>query len=197
MFAKEVEELESNTGAEVEGLITAISGTTLTGTAQDSIGNGMNDTKVGASFSVNIAGLSPSKFRVKAGNGFGSGLPSATFPFDATTIHQGQRIEVDTDAPVPPANGAITPDKINLQQQDVSGVVANAAASAFRHQPGHRLGPENDFRPDRGPRNQSLINRHSRDRGQRRDGPGTRPSLLERKVVADDRPPHPLTETTA
>jgi hypothetical protein len=131
LFASEVEGLESATGAEVEGLITAISGTTLTVTAQDGIGSGMDDTKVGASFSVNIAGLSASKFRVKAGNGFGSGLPSATFPFDATTIHQGQRIEVDTNAAVPPANGAITPDKINLQQQGVSGVVANAATSTF------------------------------------------------------------------
>jgi hypothetical protein len=131
LFAKEVEGLESSTGAEVEGLITAISGTTLTVNAHDGIGNGFDDTKVGASFSVNIAGLSASKFRVKAGNGFGGGLPSATFPFDATTIHQGQRIEVDTNAAVPPASGAITPDKINLQQQGVSGTVANKAATTF------------------------------------------------------------------
>jgi Domain of unknown function (DUF5666) len=131
LFAKEIEGLESNTGAEAEGLITAISGTTLAITAQDGIGNGFDDTKIGASFSVNIAGLNASKFRVKAGNGFGGGLPSATFPFSATTIHQGQRIEVDTDVVMPPANGAINPDKINLQQQGVSGVVANAAASTF------------------------------------------------------------------
>ncbi len=131
LFAKEIEGLESNTGAEVEGLITAISGTTLTVNAHDGIGSGMDDTKIGASFSVNIAGLNASKFRVKAGNGFGGGLPSASFPFDATTIHQGQRIEVDSNAAVPPANGAISPDKINLQQQGVSGVVANAAANSF------------------------------------------------------------------
>jgi hypothetical protein len=131
LFAKEVEGLESATGAEVEGLITSIGGTTLTVTAQGGIGSGFDDSKVGATFSVNIAGLQASKFRVKAGNGFGGGLPSASFPFDATTIHQGQRIEVDSDAAVPPANGAITPDKINLQQQGVSGTVANAAASTF------------------------------------------------------------------
>jgi len=131
LFAKEIEGLESSTGGEVEGLITSISGTTLTLNAQDGIGNGFDDTKIGASFSVNIAGLNASKFRVKAGNGFGGGLPSATFPFDATTIHQGQRIEVDTDVAVPPANGSINPDKINLQQQGVSGVVANAAANTF------------------------------------------------------------------
>ena len=131
LFAKEVEGLENANGGEVEGLITSISGTTLTVNAQDGIGNGFDDTKVGASFSVNIAGLSASKFRVKAGNGFGGGLPSATFPFDATTIHQGQRIEVDTDVAVPPTNGAISPDKINLQQQGVSGVVANASTNTF------------------------------------------------------------------
>ena len=131
LFAKEVEGLENQNGGEVEGLITAISGTTLTVTAQSGIGNGFDDSKVGATFTVNIAGLNASKFRVKAGNGFGGSLPSATFPFDGTTIHQGQRIEVDTNAAVPPANGAITPDKINLQQQGVSGTVANAAASTF------------------------------------------------------------------
>ncbi len=131
LFAKEVEGLENQNGAEVEGLITAISGTTLTVTAQDGIGNGFDDSKVGATFTVNIAGLNASKFRVKTGNGFGGSLPSASFPFDATTIHAGQRIEADTDAVVPPANGAISPDKINLQQQGVSGTVANAAASTF------------------------------------------------------------------
>jgi hypothetical protein len=131
LFAKEVEGLENQNGAEVEGLITAISGTTLTVTAQDGIGSGMDDSKVGATFTVNIAGLQASKFRVKAGNGFGGSLPNASFPFDATTIHQGQRIEVDTDAAVPPANGAITADKINLQQQGVSGTVSNATATTF------------------------------------------------------------------
>jgi hypothetical protein len=130
IFAKEVEGLENNNGAEIEGLITNISGTTLTLTAQNGIGNGMNDTKVGASFSVNIAGLNSSKFRVKTGNGFG-GQILAGLIFDSTTIHQGQRIEVDTDLAVPPANGVISPDRINLQQQGVSGAVANAAASTF------------------------------------------------------------------
>jgi hypothetical protein len=130
LFAKEVEGLENQAGGEVEGLITSISGTTLTISAQDGIGNGMDDSKVGATFSVNIAGLSASKFRVKGGDGFGSSVPS-TLTFNATTIHQGQRIEVDTDAPVPPENGAINPDKINLQQQGIAGTVANASASTF------------------------------------------------------------------
>ena len=131
LFAKEVEGLENQNGAEVEGIITAISGTTLTVAAQDGIGNGFDNSKIGATFTVNIAGLNASKFRVKSGNGFGGSLPNATFPFDATTIHAGQRIEVDTDAAVPPANGAVTPDKINLQQQGIGGTIANAAAGKF------------------------------------------------------------------
>jgi hypothetical protein len=130
LFAKEVEGLENQNGAEMEGLITAISGTTLTVTAQDGIGNGMDDSKVGATFTVNIAGLNASKFRIKGGDGFGGNVP-AGLTFDNTTIHQGQRIEVDTDAAVPPANGALNPDKINLQQQGISGTIANAATSTF------------------------------------------------------------------
>lgn len=130
LFAKEVEGLESSTGSEVESLITAISGTTLTISADDGIGNGMDDTKVGGSFTVNIAGLAASKFKVDAGNGFGSSVP-ATLSFGPTTIHQGQRVEVESNVAVPPANGSISADKIKLQQQGVSGTVANLAANSF------------------------------------------------------------------
>lgn len=128
LFAKEVEGLESSTGSEVESLITAISGATLTISADDGIGNGMDDTKVGVSFSVNIAGLNASKFRVDGGNGFGGSIPN-TLSFGPTTIHQGQRVEIESDVAVPAANGSITPDKIKLQQQGVSGTVGNLAAS--------------------------------------------------------------------
>jgi hypothetical protein len=128
LFAKEVEGLESSSGAEMESLITAISGTTLTISADDGIGGGMDDTKIGASFTVNIAGLQASKFKVDGGNGFGGSVPN-TLSFGPTTIHQGQRVEVETNNPVPAANGSITPDKLKLQQQGVSGTVANLAAN--------------------------------------------------------------------
>jgi hypothetical protein len=130
LFAKEVEGLESNAGSEVEGLITVISGSTLTISADDGIGNGMDDTKVGASFSVNIAGLNASKFRVDGGNGFGGSVPNS-LSFGPTTIHQGQRVEIESDVAVPPASGSITPDKIKLQQQGVSGTAANVSANSF------------------------------------------------------------------
>jgi len=128
LFAKEVEGLEASSGAEMESLITAISGTTLTISADDGIGGGMDDTKIGASFTVNIAGLNASKFKVDGGNGFGGSVPN-TLSFGPTTIHQGQRVEVETNNPIPAANGSITPDKLKLQQQGVSGTVANLAAS--------------------------------------------------------------------
>ncbi len=132
LFAKEVEGLENENGAELEGIITQISGSTLTVMAQDGIGSGMDNTKVGDTFTVSIAGLKASKFRVNLGNGFGgSNLPNASFPFDATTIHAGQRIEVDTDVPLPPANGSINVDKIKLQQQGVAGTVQNLSGNAF------------------------------------------------------------------
>jgi hypothetical protein len=128
LFAKEVEGLESSTGSEMESLITSISGTLLTVSADDGSGNGMDDTKIGSSFSVNIAGLAASKFKVDGGNGFGGSVPN-TLTFDGTTIHQGQRIEVESASAVPAANGSITADKIKLKQQGVSGTVANLAAN--------------------------------------------------------------------
>ncbi len=130
LFAKEVEGQEASTGSELEGMIQSISGTLLTVTAHDGSGSGMDDTKVGADFTVSIAGLSASKFRIDSGNGFSSLVPN-TLAFNASTIHAGQQIEVESNNPVPAANGSITADKIKLQQQGVSGTAANVAASTF------------------------------------------------------------------
>lgn len=132
LFAKEIEGLENQGGAELEGLITQISGNLLTVTAQDGIGMGMDGTKVGASFTVSISGLSASKFRVDQGNNFsGLTLPSPpNFPFDATTIHQGQRIEVEATSSIPPAGGMITAEKIKLEQQALKGTVSNFMAGS-------------------------------------------------------------------
>jgi Domain of unknown function (DUF5666) len=130
LFATEVEGQEASTGSELEGMIRSISGTLLTVTAHDGSGSGMDDTKVGADFTVSINGLAASKFRVDGGNGFGSLVPN-TLSFSATNIHAGQQIEVESNSPVPAANGSITADKIKLQQQGVSGTAANVAASTF------------------------------------------------------------------
>jgi hypothetical protein len=130
LFAKEVEGLENQNGAELEGIITQMSGSLLTVTAHDGSGMGMDNSKVGATFTVSISGLSASKFTVDQGNNFsGLTLPSPpNFPFDGTTIHQGQRIEVEATGSVPPASGMITADKVKLEQQTVRGTVANFVA---------------------------------------------------------------------
>jgi hypothetical protein len=87
------------------------------------MGSGMDDTKVGGTITADV---SSARYKVKKGNiddcGIG-GLPSApTFPFDATTVHAGQRIEVES---VIALNGtSITADKVKLQQQALIGTVS-------------------------------------------------------------------------
>jgi len=130
LFAKKLEGLETPTGAEVDGLVTLVVGnpaTSLTLLAHDGIGTGMDNTKVGVSFFINVNGLASSKYRIDLGKIDTSGLtvPGPSFPFDPTTIHAGQRIEVETIAAVPAAGGTITAEKVFLEQQAISGTVAN------------------------------------------------------------------------
>lgn len=134
LFAKEMEGLESQTGAEVEGLITLVTGnpaTALALIAHDGEGAGMDATKVGATFNVDVNGLGASKYTLDLGKCDTGGLNMGTnFPFGPTTIHAGQRIEVDATAAVPLANGTITADKVKLEQQAVSGTVSNFTAGS-------------------------------------------------------------------
>ena len=126
LYAKEVEGIEDASGTESEGLITHVSGnpaTQLTFVADHGMGSGMDDTKVGGAITANV---SSANYKVKKGNidtsGIGS-LPSApTFPFDATTVHAGQRIEVESVAAM--SGTSITADKVKLQQQALVGNVS-------------------------------------------------------------------------
>lgn len=127
LYAKEVEGIEDASGAEAEGLITQVTGnpaTQLTFVADHGMGSGMDDTKVGDTITADVS--SAKKYEVKKGNidtsGIG-GLPSSpNFPFDATTVHAGQRIEVES---ISALNGAsITADKVKLQQQALKGTVS-------------------------------------------------------------------------
>jgi Domain of unknown function (DUF5666) len=135
LFAKKLEGLEAPTGAEVEGLITLVVGnpaTSLTVLAQDGIGGGMDNSKVGANFFINVNGLSSSKYKIDLGKCDTSGLtvPGPNFPFDPTTIHAGQRIEVETVNAVPAGGGTITAEKVFLEQQAISGTVSNFVAGS-------------------------------------------------------------------
>lgn len=135
LFAKQLEVEEDQTGSDIEGLITAVVGnpaTSLTIVAQDGTGAGMDNTKVGATFTANVTGLTGSHYRIDQGKVDFSGLtvPGPNFPFDETKIHAGQRAEVESLISVPAAGGSITADKVKLQQQAITGTVSNFTAGA-------------------------------------------------------------------
>jgi len=124
LYAKEVEGIEDNNGMEAEGLVTQVVGNPamqLSMVAQDGSGSGMDDTKVGSTVDVTGAQYNVSQGDIDT-SGIG-GLPSPpNFPFDATTIHAGQRVEVESAS----ARNAssITAEKVKLQQQALRGTVS-------------------------------------------------------------------------
>ncbi len=129
LYAKEVEGIENNAGMELEGLISQVTGnpaTQLQVVAQDGLGSGMDDTKVGTQISINVSGA---QYRVDAGNidtsGIG-GLPSSpNFPFDQTTVHAGQRVEVESSTSM--STNSLVADKVKLRQQSLPGTVSGLA----------------------------------------------------------------------
>lgn len=131
LYAKEVEGIEDASGVEAEGLITQVSGnpaTQITFLADDGLGSGMDDTKVGGSITADVT---EAKYKVNKGNidnsGIG-GLPSSpTFPFDASTVHAGQRVEVESGIAL--AGSSTVGDKVKLQQQALVGTVSGLAGS--------------------------------------------------------------------
>jgi len=134
LFAKEVEGLESHTGAEVEGIVVTVTGNpaiSLDVLAQDGIGGGMDDTKVGTNFTADASGA---QYKVDLGNVDTSGLGgipgSPNFPFDSNTVMAGQRVEIESASGVPATNGTIVSEKVKLQQQALTGMVSNFAAGA-------------------------------------------------------------------
>ena len=126
LYAKEVEGIEDSSGVEAEGLITQVTGnpaTQITFMADDGLGNGMDDTKVGGTVSANISGAQYKVNKSNIDNSGIGGLPAPpTFPFDENTIHAGQRVEVES---ISAMNGAsVTPEKVKLQQQALVGTVS-------------------------------------------------------------------------
>lgn len=132
LYAKEVEGVEDIGGAEVEGLISQVVGnpaTQLTFVADDGSGSGMDDTKTGSSFTADVSGAG---YKVSEGkvdtSGIG-GLPSPpNFPFDATTVHAGQRIEIESHTAV--SGTSLVAEKVKLQQQALSGTVSGLSGAA-------------------------------------------------------------------
>jgi hypothetical protein len=135
LYAKEVEGLEHEEGAELEGLVMQVTGnpaTSLSIVAQDGVGHGMDDTKVGAPFTVDVSAVQASKYRIDQGNLDFSGLNvgGPQFPFGPTTIHAGQSVEVEAADGVPPVNGTLVAENVKLQQQRISGTVTAISDSA-------------------------------------------------------------------
>lgn len=126
LYAKEAEGIENNNGAELEGLVNQVTGnpaTQFTLVAQDGTGNGVTNSQIGTPITINVAGA---QYRVNQGkvdtSGIGN-LPSApNFPFDATTIHAGQRVEVESSGGM--AGTAFTAEKVKLDQQALKGTVS-------------------------------------------------------------------------
>ena len=125
LYAKEVEGIEDTSGVEAEGLIIHVTGTPatqITFMADDGLGNGMDDTKVGGTVSANISGAQYKVNKSNIDNSGIGGLPAPpTFPFDENTIHAGQRFEVES---ISAMNGtSVTPEKVKLEQQALVGTV--------------------------------------------------------------------------
>jgi len=132
LYAKEVEGVEDVGGAEVEGLVTQVTGnpaTQLTFTADDGSGSGMDDTSTGSSFTADVSGAGYKVGKGNIDNGGIGGLPAApNFPFDATTVHAGQRIEIESHSSV--SSNSLAAEKVKLQQQALTGTVSGLSGSA-------------------------------------------------------------------
>ena len=129
LYAKEVEGLENSNGMEAEGLVTQVIGnpaTQLSLVAQDGSGNGIDDSSIGNAITADVSGA---RFKVNKGSvdtsGIG-GLPSPpNFPFDASTISAGQRVEIESASPF--SGGTVLAEKVKLQQQALVGTVSGLA----------------------------------------------------------------------
>jgi hypothetical protein len=132
LYAKEVEGVEDVGGAEVEGLISQVTGnpaTQLIFVADDGSGSGMDGSKTGSSFTADISGAG---YKVHKGNidtsGIG-GLPAPpNFPFDGSTVHSGQRVEIESHSAV--SGSSLVAEKVKLQQQALSGTVSGLSGTA-------------------------------------------------------------------
>lgn len=132
LYAKEVEGVENTGGMEADGLILQVTGnpaTQLTFVADDGSGSGMDDTKTGSSLTADVSGAG---YKVDKGNidtsGIG-GLPSPpNFPFDASRVHAGQRVEVESVSAV--SGNSLVAEKVKLIQQTLSGTVSGLSGTA-------------------------------------------------------------------
>jgi hypothetical protein len=130
LFAQQVEVLGGQNSSQVEGTLTTVGSFNISSllefAAQDGTGAGFSSTQIGQNFLVGISFLPATAFATDYGDCDMSGLasPAINFPFDSTHLKAGQRIEIITDSGVT-VTQPIVPTQAKLQQQAISGVVAN------------------------------------------------------------------------
>lgn len=127
VLATEVEVLSMN-GTEVEGLITATTGSpvaTFDVVVQDGTGGAMDESELGSTKTVTVG--NNTRFRVDSGSINLGGLNLPTF--SASSLRKGQRVEVETESAQNGAN--FTADTVKLEQQSLVGAVTNASSSQF------------------------------------------------------------------
>jgi hypothetical protein len=130
LFAQQVEALGGQNASQVEGTITTVGSfnipSLLEFAVQDGTGVGFSSTQIGQDFLVDISSLPATAFATDYGDCDMSALasPATNFPFDSTHLKAGQRIEIITNGGVT-SSQPIVPAQARLQQQAISGVVAN------------------------------------------------------------------------
>jgi Domain of unknown function (DUF5666) len=125
LYAKEVEGMEDETGADVDGLVTSVQGnpaSKLSMMAQDGSGSGVDDTHIGVALTADV---SQAQFRVDSNNvdtsGLGS-LPSSNFPFDGASVHAGQRVQIESSSAL--SGNSITAAMVSLRHEALVGTVS-------------------------------------------------------------------------
>jgi hypothetical protein len=133
LFAQHVEALGGQNASQLEGTITTVGSFNISSLlefdVQDGTGAGFSSAQIGQDFLVDISSLPAAAFATDYGDCDMSGLssPAINFPFDSTHLKAGQRIEIITDSGVN-ASQPIVPVQARLQQQAISGIVANFTA---------------------------------------------------------------------
>jgi hypothetical protein len=138
MYAKEVEAIGDDTGMEAEGLITSVKGnpaSQLSVVPQDGEGSGLDGNTLGNPVAIDV---SNAQYEIDADNIDSSGLaalPSGpNFPFDATTVHAGQRVQVESksgmgDSTAHEDGGSAKVEKVRLEQQGLRGTVSGLSSA--------------------------------------------------------------------
>jgi hypothetical protein len=85
----------------------------------------------GSMFTVEVSKVQASKYRVDQGGADFSGLavPGPMFPFDATMIHAGQNVEVESQEGMA-SSTTFTAESVKLQQQSLTGMVTAVGSSS-------------------------------------------------------------------